>query len=185
MIKRDKSMKIQNDIKLPLDPEIFSKLIKCVEKTFPNEACGLIFGDILEVPNEKQEGDYFYHYICRIFHCISPDKSSSVSFLIENEEFLHSLMKETQESHNNKKMRLISVFHSHPKGTFPSFSDMDQMKYLDYFSSINHKFRNKAFKNLIWVIMDAVNHNMNGFIYFERTFQQVKILTRKNEDKFY
>ncbi len=174
-------MKVQNDIKLVLNPEIFLNLIKCVENAFPNEACGLIFGDILEVPNEQQEDDYFYHYISRKFHCIPPDKSSSVSFLIENEELLHDIIKkETHESHNNKKMRLISVFHSHPKGTFPSFTDMDQMKYLDYFSSINHEFGNKAFKNLIWAIMDAINHEINGFIYFEREFQQVKILRRKN-----
>ncbi|MHA1191106.1 MAG: Mov34/MPN/PAD-1 family protein [Promethearchaeota archaeon] len=172
-------MKIQNDIKLLVNPEIFSKLIKCVENAFPSEACGLIFGNILEVPNEQQEEDYYYHYISRNFHCIPPDKSSSVSFLIENEELLHDIiMKETRKSHNYNEMRLISIFHSHPKGTFPSFSDMDQMKYLDYFSSINHKFGNKAFKNLIWVIMDAVNHDMNGFIYFERKIQQVKILMK-------
>ena len=174
-------MNIQNDIKLLLNPEIFSDLIKCVEKALPNEACGLIFGKIEEVANELQEEDYFYHYICGKFRCISPDKSSSVSFLIENEELLHRIiMKETHEPHNYKEMRLIGIFHSHPRGTFPSFSDMNQMKYLDYFSSIKHDYGNKAFKNLIWVIMDAMNHNMNGFIYFEREIQQVKILTSKN-----
>jgi len=173
-------MKIQNDIKLLLNPEIYSNLIKCVENAFPNEACGLIFGNILEVKNEQQEEDYYYHYICRKFHCISPDKSSSVSFLIENEVLLHNIIrKETQESFNNKEMRLISIFHSHPKGTSPSFTDMDQMKYLDYFSSIDHDYGNKAFKNLIWVIMDAVNHDMDGYIYLEREFQQVKLLKRK------
>ncbi|MBY9003204.1 MAG: Mov34/MPN/PAD-1 family protein [Candidatus Lokiarchaeota archaeon] len=174
-------MKIQNDIKLLVNPEILSKLIKCVEKAFPSEACGLIFGNILEVPNEQQENDYYYHYICRKFRCISPDKSSSVFFLIENEELLHDIiMKETCEGQEYKDMRLISIFHSHPKGTFPSFSDMDQMRYLDYFSSIKHNYGNKAFKNLIWVIMDSVNHNMNGFIDFEREIQQVKILMRKS-----
>ena len=181
MKERGKSMKIQNDIKLLLNPEIFLKLIKCVETAFPNEACGLIFGNILEVPNEQQEEDYYYHYICRNFRCISPDKSSSISFLIKNEELLHDIIiNETQANSNNKEMRLISIFHSHPKGTCPSFTDMDQMKYLDYFSSINHDYGNKAFKNLIWVIIDAVNHDMNGYIYFEREIQQVNILTRKN-----
>lgn len=179
-------MKIQNDIKLLVNPEILSNLIKCVENAFPSEACGLIFGNVLEVPNEQQEDDYYYHYICRKFHCISPDKSSSVFFLIENEELLHDIiMKETRESPDYKDMRLISIFHSHPKGTFPSFSDMDQMRYLDYFSSIKHDYGNKAFKNLIWVIMDSVNHNMNGFIDFERKIQQVKILMRKSKDRFY
>lgn len=179
-------MNIQNDIKLLLNTEIFSDLVKCVKKAFPNEACGLIFGNIKEVANKYQEQDYFYHYIARNFHRISPDKSSSVSFLIENEKLLHDIiMKETHEHHNHKEMRLIGIFHSHPKGTFPSFNDMNQMKYLDYFSSIKHNFGNKAFKNLIWVIMDAVNHDINGFIYFEKKVQQIKILMRNIEDNFY
>ena len=181
MIYRGRRMKIQNDIKLLLNPEIFSNLIKCVENAFPNEACGLIFGNILEVANEQKEEDYYYHYICRKFRCLSPDKSSSVSFLIQNEELLHDIIiNETEVNPNNKEMRLIGIFHSHPKGTSPSFTDMDQMKYLDYFSSIEHDYGNKAFKNLIWVIMDAVNNDINGYIYFEREIQQVNILSRKN-----
>jgi proteasome lid subunit RPN8/RPN11 len=173
-------MKKQNDIQLLLDPKILLDLIKCVENAFPSEACGLIFGNILEIPNEQQEDDYYYQYVCRNFHCISSDESSSVSFLIANEELLHDIIfNETQASANNNEIRLISVFHSHPKGTSPSLTDMDQMKYLDYFSSINHNYGNKAFKHLIWVIMDAVNHNLDGYIYFEREIQQVKILSRK------
>ncbi len=178
MIERVKNMKIQNDIKLLVNPAIFVKLEKCIENAFPNEACGLIFGDILEVLNEQQGDDYYYHYICRKFRCITPDESSSVSFLIANEELLHEIiLNETQANFNNNEMRLIGIFHSHPKGTSPSFTDMDQMKYLDYFSSIKHIYGNKAFRNLIWVIMDAVNHDMNGYIYFEREVQQVNILT--------
>ncbi|MHA1671664.1 MAG: Mov34/MPN/PAD-1 family protein [Promethearchaeota archaeon] len=174
-------MKIQNDIKLLLNLEIFSDLIKCVENAFPNEACGLIFGKILEVPNEQQEDDYFYHYISRKFRCIPPDKSSTVTFLIENEELLHDIIiKETQHNFDDKNMRLISIFHSHPNSSFPSNIDKNQMKYLDYFSSINHDYGNKAFKNLIWVIIDASNNEINGFVYFEGEFLQVKILTSKN-----
>lgn len=179
-------MNTQNDIKFLLNTEIFLDLVKCVKNAFPNEACGLIFGNIKEVANEYQEQDYYYHYKARIFRCISPDKSSSVSFLIENETLLHNIiMKETHEHNDYKEMRLIGIFHSHPKGTFPSFTDMNQMKYLDYFSSIKHDFGNKAFKNLIWVIMDAMNHDINGFIYFESEIHQVKILMRNNEDEFY
>ena len=170
-------MKNQKDIKLILNHKILSEFTKCIEDAYPNEATGLIFGIIKEIPNNKQEKDFFYHYISKKFSCVPPDSSSNVSFLINNEELLHNIIiDETKKKKGKTFSRLIGIFHSHPIGSFPSSKDMEQMKYLDYFSSINHKFGNKAFKNLIWVIMNAKNKDIDGYIYFNKEFLQIEII---------
>ena len=133
----------------------------CIKKASPYEACGLIFGDIREI-NISEEG-FQYHYIGQIFECIESTKKSTVAFLIDNIEELNKIYQNAAKKYN---MRLISIFHSHPGGTYPSGEDTKNMKYLEGF---------KAFKNLIWTIMNAENYDLNGFIYFNNEFWQIAI----------
>jgi hypothetical protein len=38
----------------------------------------------------------------------------------------------------------------------------------------------KAFKNLIWTIMDAGNNDLNGFIYYNQEILQVVVKINKD-----
>ena len=153
-------MKQQKDIKIIVHHEILEKLITCVKNASPYEACGLIFGEI----NEKEvENGFQYHYYGQMFECIESTKKSTVSFLIDNIEELNEVYQIAARKYNK---RLISIFHSHPGGAYPSGVDTSNMKHLNDF---------KAFRNLIWTIMSASNKKLNGFIYFNMEFFQVKI----------
>jgi proteasome lid subunit RPN8/RPN11 len=155
----------QEDIKLQVSKEILNELKKCVQVAYPNEACGIVFGEISQIPNEALEDDYFYYYTAKKFSCIRSDKKSMVAFLIKNIEQLHqTIVKAMSELDIKKQTRLISIFHSHPSGNRPSSSDIENMRFLNEFSNRDHKFISKAFKNLIWLIMDGSSFDLNGSI---------------------
>ncbi|TFG23988.1 MAG: hypothetical protein EU529_05670 [Promethearchaeota archaeon] len=157
-------MKLLEDIKFIIDDEIFKKLTTCVKNASPYEACGLIFGEI----NEKKVEDGFqYHYLGQKFECIESTNKSTVAFLIDNIEELNEIYKTAAEKYNK---RLISIFHSHPAGSYPSGVDTDNMEHLNEF---------KLFKNLIWTIMSAGNYDLNGFIYFNKEFYQILVEIKK------
>lgn len=157
-------MEFQKDIKIIINEEIFEKLVLCVKNASPFEACGLIFGEIEEV---KVEEGFQYHYIGQMFECIESTKKSTVSFLIDNIEELNEIYQTAARKYNK---RLVSIFHSHPGGAHPSGVDTRNMKHLNDF---------KPFRNLIWTIMSASNKKLNGFIYFNMEFFQVKIEINK------
>jgi len=153
-------MKLQKDIKIILNQKTINKMRICVQNASPYEACGLIFGNIKEF---EVNGGFQYHYIGKEFKCIESTKKSTVAFLIDNIEELNKIYQTAAKKYN---MRLISIFHSHPGGNYPSGVDTINMKYLEDF---------KAFKNLIWTIMNAENYDLNGFIYFNNEFWQIAI----------
>ncbi|TFG20694.1 MAG: hypothetical protein EU533_05960, partial [Promethearchaeota archaeon] len=125
--------------------------MECVNLATPNECCGLIFGIIKEL---KEKGNYSYHYIGEKVRCIASDKQSPVSFLIENLENLNeTILEELRISEN--KMQILNIFHSHPSGNYPSAQDVNKMKYLDQFGENASNFMSRAFKNLIWLIIDS------------------------------
>ena len=159
-------MKFEKDIIIILTEDLIAQLKKCVKNAIPNEACGLIFGDIKEY--RVIEG-YQYHYIAKKFECFESDKKSPVSFLIDNIEKLNEVF---QNAAKNYRMRLISIFHSHPSGNAPSGVDFDNMVYLD-------NCGNKAFKNQIWTIMDGQNFKLNAYIYFNQEFLKIAIKSNK------
>ncbi|MEJ2295760.1 MAG: hypothetical protein P8Y23_13475, partial [Candidatus Lokiarchaeota archaeon] len=129
-----------------------------------------------QIPNKALQDDYFYHYIANKFSCIKSDRKSAVSFLIVNIEELHQIILKSRAGLDIKeRTRLISIFHSHPSGNHPSMTDIENMKFLDTFSDIDHKFVSKAFKNLIWLIMDGTLYELNGFIYLNRSLYQIEI----------
>ena len=159
-------MKIEEDIKIIISRQIFESFKSCVRNANPNEACGLLFGDIKEV---KNGGGFQYHYMGKRFNCIESDEKSPVAFLIENIEELNKLFQNAADQFN---LRLISIFHSHPAGASPSGVDLGNMEFLD-------DCGNKAFKNQIWTIMSATNYDLNGFIYFHGELMQVDLIIKE------
>ena len=174
-----KKIKYQKDIKLFVNNSILDELKQCVSNAYPHEACGIILGDINQI--ELEQEDFQYHYIARKFACIPSNRESPVAFLIDNIMELDHIIRDnlkTYREKSNQGIRLISIFHSHPAGSFPSSVDYKQMKFLDDFSGSEMDFVSKAFKNLIWTIMDASTSYMNAFIYFEKKLQQVELEIR-------
>ncbi len=159
-------MKFEKDIKLLINDNIIKEMIICVRNASPNEACGLIFGDIKEIKVEK---GFQYHYIGNKFDCLDSDRKSPVAFLIENIEKLFEIY---YNAVNKYKLKLISIFHSHPAGAYPSGVDERNMKFLD-----KHGF--SGFKHQIWSIMDANNKEINGFIYYKKKLIQVDVQISK------
>ncbi|MHA1527065.1 MAG: Mov34/MPN/PAD-1 family protein [Promethearchaeota archaeon] len=158
-------MEFEDDIKIIALPDIFEKLKTCVKYASPNEACGLVFGSIKEV---KTNQGYEYHYIGQMFECIESSNKSTVAFLMDNIEELNKLYQKAAQKYD---MRLVSIFHSHPGGAFPSGIDRHNMEHLNNF---------KGFKNLIWTIMDAGNNDLNGFIYYNQEILQVVVKINKD-----
>ncbi|MFX0071316.1 MAG: Mov34/MPN/PAD-1 family protein [Candidatus Hermodarchaeota archaeon] len=157
-----RTIKFEKDIKLILNNILFNQLIECVKSASPNEACGLVFGDVKEI---DYKGEYQYHYVGKKFNCIESNQNSPVAFLMNNLEELNQIFQEAFQKHN---LRLISIFHSHPGGTYPSETDFTNMRFLD-------NCGNNAFKNQIWVIMNARNKKLNGYILFKDKFMQVEV----------
>ena len=171
-----KMIERQTDISLFMKKELLNELKKCVQDAHPNEACGIIFGSITQIPNKEKENDYYYHYTASNFSCIESDKRSMVAFLIENTELLNqTIIKAMSELGIEKQTRLISIFHSHPSGNIPSITDIENMRFLNEFSDIKHKFISKAFRNLIWLIMDGFSFEISGFICLNSHIYQIEI----------
>ncbi|MHA1913177.1 MAG: Mov34/MPN/PAD-1 family protein [Promethearchaeota archaeon] len=168
-------MKLQQDIILVIRQDIFESLKKCVQKASPNESFGLIFGPKPKEIPLKNPGEFQYHYIAEVFECIKSDRSSPVDFLMENIEELYRVI-----SNANKKYdaRVLSIFHSHPAGSYPSGFDINYMKHLDNFyrKVLNSPIPIKIpIKNEIWTIMDGSNFDLNGFLYLENEIQQIQL----------
>jgi proteasome lid subunit RPN8/RPN11 len=90
-------------------------------------------------------------------------------------EMLNAIILEELQS-ESQKVQLLSIFHSHPSGNYPSATDLNHMRYLDNFGENASKFTSRAFKNLIWLIIDAKNYNINGFIYFENEIHKIDVI---------
>jgi proteasome lid subunit RPN8/RPN11 len=155
-------IKFEEDIKLILNTILINQLIECVKNASPNEACGLVFGDVKEI---DYKGEYQYHYVGKKFNCIESNQKSPVAFLMSNLEELNRIFLEAFQKYN---LRLISIFHSHPGGTHPSETDFTNMRFLD-------NCGNTAFKNQIWAIMNANNKKLKGYILFKDEFMQIEV----------
>ena len=168
-------MKFEGDIQLILSGKILKELIDCKKKISPIEACGLIFGEVKSV--QISEYDYHINYIGSKFYCLKSNIESTGSFdLISDTDRYFEIHQEAVEQ---KNLRLISIFHSHPANAYPSSIDIGNMKLLD--KNIGEK-RN-PFKNQIWTIMDMNNENVNGFIYFKGELLQIDLQIQRNEKK--
>jgi proteasome lid subunit RPN8/RPN11 len=160
-------MKLEKNIKIIIPKTIFSQIKNCTQEASPNEACGLIFGDIKE---SKSEEGYEYTYSAEKFECIKSSNPSPVSFLINNLEKLNEIFKEASIKY---KLRLISIFHSHPGSANPSGFDYDNMKRLD-------KSGISPFKYLIWTIIDGKIENLNGFLFLKDNLVQIEVNIQKD-----
>ncbi len=155
-------MKFEEDITFVIGRSLIRKINKCIENSHPNEACGFISGEIQEINNN---GDFRYAYYSKIFYCIESSKSSPVAFLLANDQKILEL---SNNISNDKKLKLLAIFHSHPAGAKPSSFDKKCMKYY-------HNCGIKKFTHLIWIIVDSRNKEVNGFIYLDNILTQIKI----------
>ncbi|MFW9826056.1 MAG: Mov34/MPN/PAD-1 family protein [Candidatus Thorarchaeota archaeon] len=162
-------MKYEKDIILKIDNELLGEIKKCVDKSFPNEACGLIFGTISEHKINKNENNFIYRYIGHKFECIESSQKSPVAFIM-NDYF--NLIKMSDFYSKNYNYQLLSIFHSHPGGAYPSAIDIP---YMESF----HKSKTAKFKYLIWTIMDAKSKEFNGFIFIFGEIRQISVKFNK------
>ncbi|MFW9972053.1 MAG: Mov34/MPN/PAD-1 family protein [Candidatus Odinarchaeota archaeon] len=162
-------MKYEKDIILFVDNKIFEEIKQCVEQASPNEACGLVFGDIEESKNENNENEYSYYYNAYKFECIESSHKSPIAFLIDDYEELINL---SRLYSNDFNYQLISIFHSHPASAYPSGIDIPYIE--SYYKSKISKF-----KHLIWSIMNAESKELNGFIFIFNELRQIQIQIKK------
>lgn len=163
-------MKRENDIKLILPLSIVDALKKCKRNAMPIESCGLIFGEIakVEIDPEKHQ----IHYVGKQFYCLKSNVESLGSFnLIQDSDKYFEIH---QEAVIRNKLRMISIFHSHPVPAYPSSIDEENMKFLDKDVGIVKN----PFKNQIWTIMDMNTEKINGFIYFNKELLQIDLQIR-------
>jgi proteasome lid subunit RPN8/RPN11 len=139
----------------------------CVKKAHPNEACGLIFGKILE--NQKSKDEFEYQYNGYKYECIESSEKSPVTFLMD--DYIKLIDISTSYS-QNFNYQLLSIFHSHPGSAYPSGVDIPYIE--GYYKSSITKF-----KHLIWTIMDANCEELNGFIYIFDEIKQISIKISK------
>jgi proteasome lid subunit RPN8/RPN11 len=165
-------MKIEKDIILIIPESIITKLKECNKNSAPIEACGLIFGVVQKI--EIYKGDYQVHYTAKEFYCLKSNIESYGAFaLIEDSDKYFEIH---QDAVYKKKLRMISIFHSHPVPAYPSSIDIGNMEYLD--KDIGSK-RN-PFKNQIWTIMNLNTEEINSFIYFNDELLQIDLQIKKN-----
>ena len=95
-----------------LSEEQASFLIVIAEERYPEEACGLLFGDL-----KREEA---------VVKKITPARNtlrSPTDFQIDPEEFLRALVEAEKED-----MQHIGFFHSHPASPKPSTTDVRYMR---------------------------------------------------------
>ena len=159
-------MKFEKDIILTINKELFEDIKHCVENAYPNEACGLIFGKILEQQKHNRKDEYSYYFNGYRFECIESSYKSPVAFLMDDYEKLIQLSKKY-----SKDFQLLSIFHSHPVSAYPSGVDIPYMK--NYYESGIAKF-----KHLIWTIIDVKCEKLNGFMFILEELKQILVQIR-------
>ena len=162
-------MDFEKDIILFVNNDVLDVIKQCVKKTFPNEACGLIFGKIQEKQKPDSEAEYSYYYNGYEFECIESSRKSPVAFLMDD---YNKLVEISSKYSNNYNYQLLSIFHSHPSNAYPSGVDIPYME--SYYKSGISKF-----KYLIWTIMDGNCEELNGFIYIFDQLKQISIQIKK------
>ena len=67
-----------------IDEEFLNRIKKCVKNASPDEACGLIFGQIREHQKPNKSDEYSYYYNAYKFKCIESSQKSPVAFLMDD-----------------------------------------------------------------------------------------------------
>lgn len=163
-------MKYEKDVILFISKKNLEEVKDCVKKAYPNEACGLIFGQISEIKKSNGKEDFSYHYDAHKFECIESSHKSPVAFLMDDYARLLELSGTYSKQYN---YQLLSIFHSHPGSAYPSGADIPYMENF-YKSGIT------KFKHIIWTIMNANSKEINGFLYIFDELKQISIHIGRN-----
>jgi len=155
-------MKFEKNIKLNIPEGIFSQLQECSKHALPNEACGLIFGGIQEFKNEE---GYQYIYSAKKFECIKSSKPSPIAFLMDNLEKFNDTFEDASKKF---RLKLISIFHSHPGSAMLSGVDSNYMKML-------YDWGDLRFKHQIWTIINRTCDILNGFLILKDDIVQIEV----------
>lgn len=147
-------MKVHKTIKLILSKTQSARLLQISEAAEPNESAALLFGSV------TREQD-FVLYKCEKVQDVESSVPSPVSFLIGDIENLYSLWADAQ----SKGYRLVSIFHSHPSGAWPSGKDRKYMKNIGRF-----------YRGIIWSIYGNSQDELNAFVYDRNRMFQVEIV---------
>ncbi|MCP4761723.1 MAG: hypothetical protein GY870_08075 [archaeon] len=150
-------MKQEKNIVMSIKKELYEKLKQISANSYPNESCALIFGTITK---KKSENYVKYSYNSVKIDKFESSKPDPYSFIIEDYELLGQKWIKAQE----EGLKLISIFHSHPSGAFPSNIDKKYMKQMG-----------KAYPNIIWTIYGNESRELNGFILIKKNFFQCGI----------
>ncbi len=153
-------IKYQKDMVFHISKDFMPLLGACIDDAHPNEATGLLFGNIKQF---KVGDDYQYHYYVRRFECVESSHKSPIAFLLNNDEFLFEMVYNIEQVEGFK---VIGIFHSHPSGLYPSSVDHYYMQ-LFYESGI------VKFKHLIWIIMDSQNKDVKAFLLYEGDLTEI------------
>ena len=162
MLRKGYKMRFERDIIFIFGRKIVKDINKCIEKAYPNEACGFIFGKIQEISDKI---DFKYKYYSENFQCVESSIISPASFLIDNNEKILELSNIIVKKEG---LKLLAIFHSHPTGAIPSSVDKKRMKYY-------HNCGIKKFSHIVWIIADSRNKDINGFIYLDNKLTQIKM----------
>ena len=183
--------KIEN-ISLNLTAEEILKLITISEKNLPKEAVALLFGKISYNNIEKK-----YRYKLEKINEFQNSSGSSISFSIDNFDLLAQKWQAAQE----RDLKLISLFHSHPNYAYPSNKDKIYMKNFEKFQYaqylLDRKLKQDERENfqkkivlplkklktqlnshkpsIIWVIYGNLSKKFNAFVLYKKKIFQCKI----------
>ncbi|MFQ5818996.1 MAG: Mov34/MPN/PAD-1 family protein [Candidatus Heimdallarchaeota archaeon] len=116
-------------MKLEVPTAVFKDLIDHIEKVFPNEACGLLFGTIQDSTNR-----YIAHEAQK-FENIS--EHPEVSFVIDPEKLYKALC-----VYEEKEMQIVAIYHSHKASPILSRSDLH---YMD------------SWKGVVWLVFSTIS----------------------------
>lgn len=149
-------MKVSKTRQIVLNEDQFITLKKISKTALPNESAALIFGEIKTAKNELV-------YIGQKIEAVDSTTPSPVAFLIGDLEHLYSLWSKAQD----QGYRLLSIFHSHPSGAWPSGTDKRYMKNIDL-----------VYPGIIWIIYGNGDDEFKAFIYQNQKFHRVNLKTK-------
>ncbi|MHA1821724.1 MAG: Mov34/MPN/PAD-1 family protein [Promethearchaeota archaeon] len=158
-------MKKNKKIYFSVTESQYNSLVDIARKAYPNESCALLFG-VLE-KKENSSGEQEYYYKIKEIREMKSSEPSPVAFVLNDFELLAKIWLEQQD----RGLRLLSIFHSHPNTAIPSGIDETYMRNMDM----------GGFSGIIWSIYGNISRDLNAFIYLNNRIYQVNVIIQKTK----